>query len=93
MFYSSVFVLVLFAFAERRSGMWRREKDGEGGGGSAREFYQNFRCIEKFFGREEGIYKIFKSWGGCKILFFHLVIFFLNKNTDFRWEKAKIFKS
>jgi hypothetical protein len=48
------------------TGMWRREKNG----GVQEKFFQNFRCIEKFFGREGDIYKIFKSWrGGAKPYF------------------------
>jgi len=39
------------------------------------------------------IFTKFLKVGGCKTLFFHLMIFFLNKNTDFCWEIAKIFKS
>jgi hypothetical protein len=62
------------------------------GRGMQEKFFQNNRCAEKFFGLEEGIYKTFKSWGGVHSLIFHLMIFFLNKNTDFCWEKAKIFK-
>jgi hypothetical protein len=38
------------------------------------------------------IFTKFLKVGGCKTLFFHLMIFFLNKNTDFCWEIAKIFK-
>ena len=38
--------------------------------GVQENFFQNFRCIEKFFGREEGIYKTFKSWGGVQNLIF-----------------------
>ena len=45
--------------------MWRREKDE----GVQENFFQNFRCIEKFFGREEGIYKTFKSWGVQNLIF------------------------
>ncbi len=37
--------------------------------GGAREFFQNTRCTEKFFGREEGIYKTFKSWGVHSLIF------------------------
>ena len=58
-----------------------------------RNFFKTLGCIEKFFGREGGIYKIFQNWGGCKTLFYHLMIFFLNKNTNFCWKIAKIFKS
>ena len=47
--------------------MWRRDKEG---GGAQENFFQNFKCIEKFFGREEGIYKTFKSWGGVQNLIF-----------------------
>ncbi len=47
-------------------GMWRREKNG----GLQEKFFQNFRCIEKFFEREGDIYKILKSWaGGAKPYF------------------------
>ncbi len=46
--------------------MWRREKDG---GGVQENFFQNTRCTEKFFGREEGIYKTFKSWGVHSLIF------------------------
>jgi hypothetical protein len=41
-------------------GMWRREKYG----GCKRNFFKTLGCIEKFFGREGDVYKIFKSWGG-----------------------------
>ena len=49
-----------------------------------RNFFKTLGCTEKCFGREGGIYKIFKSWGECKTLFFHLMIFFLNKNETYK---------
>jgi hypothetical protein len=39
------------------------------------------------------VFTKFLKVGGCKTLFFHLMIFFLNKNTDFCWEIVKIIKS
>jgi hypothetical protein len=64
------------------SGMWRREKNGV----CKRNFFKTLGCIEKFFGREGDIYKIFKSWGGCVprtpwsphpwAHFFHLFFFY-----------------
>ena len=38
-------------------------------GGCKRNFFKTLGCIEKFFGREGDIYKIFKSWGGAKPYF------------------------
>jgi len=31
--------------------------------------------------------------GGCRTLFFHLTIFFFNKNTDFCWEIENFLKA
>jgi hypothetical protein len=52
--------------------MWRREKNGE----VQEKFFQNFRCIEKFFGGEGDIYKIFKSWGVQNLIFLSDDLFF-----------------
>ena len=38
-------------------------------GGCKRNFFKTLGCIEKFFGREGDIYKIFKSWGVQNLIF------------------------
>ena len=58
--------------------MWLREK--------------NRGVQEKFFGRE-GVFTKFLKVGGVQNLIFPSDDLFLNKNTDFCWEIAKIFKS
>jgi hypothetical protein len=61
-------------------------------GGCKRNFFKTLGCIEKFFGHKGDIYKIFKSWR-VQNLIFPSDDLFLNKNTDFCWEIAKICKS
>jgi hypothetical protein len=34
-----------------------------------RNFFKALGCIEKFFGREGDIYKIFKNWGVQNLIF------------------------
>ena len=48
--------------------MWRREKNG-GGGGCKRNFFKILRCIEKYFGRE-GVFTKFLKVGGVQNLIF-----------------------
>jgi hypothetical protein len=67
--------------------MWRREKDG----GVQENFFRILGVLRNFLDVKKVFTKLLKV-GGCIALFFHLMIFFLNKNTDFCWEKAKIFK-
>ncbi len=73
---------------EIKLGMWRREKNG----GARENFSKLYGVLRNFLDVKE-IFTRFLKVGGCKTLVFCLMIFFLNKNTDFCWEISKIFKS
>ena len=70
-------------------GMYGEEKKM---GRCKRIFFKILGVLRNFLDVKKVFTKLLKVGGGCKTLFFHLMIFFLNKNTDFCWEKAKIFK-